>query len=112
MADGMLDEERARQVAALVGASGRRGALPLLTEFHRLVRLEVDRRTALVESAAALPPETRDLVSEELARRFGPGVNTTFVVDPALIAGLRITVGSEVFDGSVRARLGTLEARL
>jgi F0F1-type ATP synthase delta subunit len=35
-----------------------------------------------------------------------------FAVDPALIGGLRIQVGSDVYDGSIRARLATLDARL
>lgn len=109
---GTLDEARARQVAALIGGSGRRGSVPMLGEFLRLVRLEVDRRTALVESAVALPPDLRDDLSARLARSHGPGLETTFVVNPALLAGIRIKVGSEVYDGSVRAQLVALEARL
>lgn len=109
---GILDEPRVRQVATLIGASGRRGSVPILGEFKRLVRLDVDRRTALVESAVALPLEIREELSAELARRHGPGVRTTFALNPALVAGMRIKVGSEVYDGSVRARLAALEARL
>ena len=76
------------------------------------MRLEVDRRTALVESAVALPPEIREGLSARLARRYGAGVKTTFALNPALLAGMRIRVGSEVYDGSVHARLAALEARL
>lgn len=109
---GILNEARAREVAALIGGSGRRGSVPMLGEFLRLVRLEVDRHTALVESAVALPPDLREGLSARLARRHGPGIETTFVLNPALLAGIRIKVGSEVYDGSVRARLAALEARL
>ena len=48
----------------------------------------------------------------DLARRYGPAIETTFRENPALIAGLRVKVGSDVYDGSVRARLDTLEARI
>ena len=110
--DGVLDDERAWHVAARLAASGRRGALSVVSEFLRLVRLDVDRRTALVESAIPLPADVRDGVSARLAGTYGPGVKTTFALDPALGAGIRIKVGSQVYDGSVRARLAALEARL
>ncbi len=42
-------------------------------------------------------------------RRYGAALRTTFVLQPALIGGLRIQVGSDVYDGSVRAGLAALE---
>jgi F-type H+-transporting ATPase subunit delta len=36
-------------------------------------------------------------------------LRTTFNVDPSLIGGLRITAGTDVYDGSVRARLDAVE---
>ena len=44
-----------------------------------------------------------------LTRRYGPGLSTAFVQRPALIGGMRIQVGSDVYDGSVRAGLAALE---
>jgi F-type H+-transporting ATPase subunit delta len=112
VAGGVLDEGRARQVAALTAASRRADTLPLLSQFARLVRLDCDRRTALVASALPLPADVRDDVSAHLARAYGPTIRVTFEVDPALLAGVSIRVGSEVYDGSVRARLAALESRL
>jgi F-type H+-transporting ATPase subunit delta len=108
----MLDEARVRHVAARLAASRRRGALPVASWFLRLVRLDVDRHRAVVESALPLPVDVRDGVSARLAGIYGPGVKATFALNPALGAGLRIQVGSQVYDGSVRARLAALEARL
>ena len=51
-----LDEGRARQVAQRIAASRHRGALAILSDFQRLVRLDRDRHTAVVESAAPLTP--------------------------------------------------------
>jgi F-type H+-transporting ATPase subunit delta len=110
--DGLLDEGRARQVAARIAASRRHRSLPVLGEFARLVRLDCERRTSVVESAVALPPDVRDGVSARLAAVYGPAITVTFAVEPALLAGISIRVGSEVYDGSVRARLAALEARL
>ena len=84
----------------------------ILTEFRRLVRLERDRHTALVESASPLPLDVREGVHAALLRLYGSGVDTSFAQNPALIGGMRIRVGSDVYDGSVRARLAAFEARL
>jgi len=112
LVDGVLDENRVRQVAARLAASGRRGALQVLSGFLRLVRLNLHQRAAVVESAAALPEDLRDSVTGALKRTYGASLEATFAVNPALLGGMRIRVGSDVYDGSVRARLARLEAGL
>jgi F-type H+-transporting ATPase subunit delta len=112
LVDGMLDDGRVRTIARRLATSGRRGALPLLSGFQRLVRLDCDRHTAVVESAMPLVAGLREAVQTGLTRVYGPGLETSFEENPALIGGMRIKVGSDVYDGSVRARLAALEARL
>ena len=92
--------------------SPRRGSLQLLSDFRRLVRLDHDRHTALVESAAPISSGLRDSIQADLTRLYGPGLVASFVDNPALIGGLRIKIGSDVYDTSVRSRLAALEARL
>ena len=112
LVDGVLEENRARQVAQRIAASRRRGSLLLLADFQRLVRLDRDRHTALVESATPLVASLRDGITADLARIYGPGLHASFEQNPALIGGMRIKVGSDVYDGSLRARLAALAARL
>jgi F-type H+-transporting ATPase subunit delta len=81
-------------------------------EFRRMVRLDSDRHRASVESATALADDLRDTVREGLARVYGPGLETSFAENPDLIGGMRIRVGSDVYDGSVRARLAAIASRL
>ena len=54
----------------------------------------------------------RETVQAGLARIYGRGLETSFGENPELIGGLRIKVGSDVYDGTVRARLAALAARL
>ncbi len=108
---GQLDEARARQAAARVAGTGRRGRLPILTHFARLVSLEQARHRAVVESARPLPADLRTSVEPSLARRYGPGLRTSFSEEPVLIGGMRVRVASDVYDGSVRAALRALEQR-
>jgi F-type H+-transporting ATPase subunit delta len=110
--DGSVDEARARTLVQRMATSGRGRSFPVLWDFLRLVRLDVNRRTALVESATVLADDIRRNLSARLARTYGPGLKTSFAVNAALVGGIRIKVGSDVYDDSVRARLAALEARL
>ncbi len=109
LVDGRLDENRVRQVVQRVVAAGHRDCLAILSQFRRLVRLDLARHTATIESATPLPADLQVAVEASLTRRYGPGLATTFAHRPALIGGVRIQVGSDVYDGSVRARLMALE---
>ncbi len=107
--NGLLDESRARQAVQRVVAAKPRGYLAILSHFERLVKIELERRTAKVESAASLTPDLQANVQASLSRAYGPGLNISFAQNPDLIGGLRIKVGSDVYDGSVKARLTALE---
>jgi len=111
LVNGTLDEDRVRQVVDRVIASGRSGGLGVLSRFQRLVRLDSARRKADVGSAAPLPAAVRADLEAALTRLYGPGLATSFVDDPALIAGVRVQVGSDVYDGSIKGRLAALESR-
>jgi F-type H+-transporting ATPase subunit delta len=112
LVNGALDRGRARQVMQRIAVSKRRGALAILSDFQRLVRLDSDRHSALVESATPLLPSMREGIQAGLTRVYGPGLETAFTENATLIGGMRIKVGSDVYDDSVRARLAALEARL
>lgn len=103
------DENRIRQVAQLLGGLDYPDSRRVLECFLRLVELDLARRTARVESATKLPPELQHVIQASLTRRYGEGLTVTFVEQPALIGGLRLQVGSDVFDGSVRAGLAALK---
>ena len=112
MVNGVMDEARVRQVVQRIAASRRRGTLAILTDFRRLVRLDHGRHSALVESATPLADPLREQIHAGLGRAYGPALKTSFTTNPALIGGMRIKVASDVYDGSVRARLAALETRL
>ena len=107
----LLDEDRARQVVERVAGARRRGSLAILSHFRRLVTLDRARHLAVVESAAPLPPDLRATVEADVVRTYGPGVSMSFADSRALIGGMRVKVGSDVYDGSVRAALAALEKR-
>ena len=109
LVEGMLDEVRVLEAVRKVLETKRRGSLALLAYFRRLVKLERLRHTAEVESAAALPAALQAAVLSDLERLYGPGMSTSFVLNSALIGGMRIQVSSDLYDGSVRAGLESLQ---
>jgi F-type H+-transporting ATPase subunit delta len=109
---GVLDEGRVRGAVGLVIGKRPRGFLPMLTHFQRLVRLETERRRATVESVLPLPAALQSAVQGDLTRLYGPGLSFDFRQEPQLVGGLRVQVGSDVFDGSIRARLDAFQESL
>jgi F-type H+-transporting ATPase subunit delta len=109
LVNGVLDEHRARSAVHHVVTTSPRNSLAILSHFRRLVKLDLIQHTATVESATPLPPDLRATIAAGLTRRYGEGLTATFAHRPALIGGMRIQVGSDVYDGSVRARLTALE---
>lgn len=107
--NGLLDEGRVRQAVALVLKQKPRGYVAILSRLHRLVQLDVERHSAQVESATPLAADVRAEVTGRINRIYGAGVNISFAENPALLGGLRIQVGSDLYDGSVRTRLQKLE---
>lgn len=107
--DGLLDDNRARQVVDQVLAAKPRGYAAILSHFQRLLKLDIIRRTAKIESAVPLTPEVETQLKSNLELRYGKGLQFNFSQNPALIGGTRVQVGSDVYDGSVRARLNELD---
>lgn len=112
LVDGKLDETRVRKAVSSVAQSKPRGFMGILDAFARLVANEVDRQRALVESASALTPATQSDLQVSLSKKYGRTLNLEFQVKPELLGGIRIKVGSDVWDGSVKARLDGLAASL
>ena len=110
--DGQLDSAR---IAALVKSlieKKPRNYLKVLDAYKRLLRLEIEKRSATIESASELSEEAGDKIVADLRRRYGADLDTDFVVNKDLLGGMRIRVGSDVWDSSVRNRLQRLQQQL
>jgi F-type H+-transporting ATPase subunit delta len=105
----LLDESRVRRAVQQIVTFKPRGYLQTLLLFRRLVQIDVSRHAAKVESARPLTSSVQTVVQRDLAEVYGAGLTTLFAENPALIAGMRIQVGSDVYDGSVEGRLNAIE---
>lgn len=100
---GNVEESRVRLVVQKALQLKRRGYLSLLERLHRLLEQEYARHAAEIESALPLPADLRTRVQTGLTAVYGPRLTWSFIDNPALIGGMRIKVGSDVYDGTVLA---------
>src|SRR5205823_663954 len=107
-----LHANRTKQVVKRLGESKPRHYIAIAHAFQRLVRLEVAKRAARIESVEALPVDVRERLKSDLQKKYGSELTIEFAQNPDLVGGMRVKVGSHVWDGSVRARLQTLRDRL
>jgi F-type H+-transporting ATPase subunit delta len=108
-AGGLLDENRVRQAVSLLVSQKPRGYVGILSRLQRLVKLDLEQHAARVESATPLAADLQADVANRINKIYGAGVDISFRENPALIGGLRIQVGSDLYDGSVKTRLERLE---
>jgi F-type H+-transporting ATPase subunit delta len=88
-------------------------ALPeIAAQFHALVNAQSGVSDATVYSAFAIDAAQLDGVVATLEKRFGKKLNASVVVQPELIGGIRVVVGDEVLDTSVKARLEQMKVAL
>ena len=110
--DGALDRERIGAIVREIVQKKPRDYIHLLENYQRLLRLEIEKRRATIESAAELDQEAGRQIVEGLKEKYGSGLTTNYVVNPALLGGVRVRVGSDVWDSSVRNRLERLQQKL
>ncbi len=110
--DGQLDPGRIASLVDSVIAEKSRNYVDVLKNYKRLLRLEVEKRHATIETASEVDPAIRSEIEGNLKSKYGDDLTTDFHVDPQLLGGMRIRVGSDVWDGSVRNRLERLQHEL
>jgi F-type H+-transporting ATPase subunit delta len=110
--NGQLDRAKIASLIDALAEKKPRHYINILQSYKRLIHLEEEKRRARIESTIELSPETSSRISDKLRRRYGEGLTTEFVADPSLLGGMRVRVGSDVWDGSVRNRLERLKQQL
>jgi len=110
--DGRLDNGRIASLVISLIKKKPRNYIKVLESYKRLLRLEVEKRSATIETATELAPESSAQIVANLKRKYGSDLAARFVVNKELLGGMRIRVGSDVWDSSVRNRLHRLQQQL
>ena len=106
--DDRLNADRVRKAVSLLIEQKPRGYFGILQNLQRLVKLDEASRSARVESAVPLGQSQQEDVRNSLNRLKGGDVTVEFATNPGLIGGMRVKIGDDVYDGSVKTRLTAL----
>ena len=105
--------EAARNFLRVILENGRLDALPeAAAQFRSLVNSKSGSSDAVVFSAFPIADAALAELGASLEKRFGRKLNLTVKPDDSLIGGVRVVVGDEVLDTSVKARLEQMKAAL
>lgn len=107
-AEGSLNEDKLRTVIKAVSERKPRNYQGILVTLQRLVRRDLAQRHVTVESASELNEATKQGIVSKFTQQHGEGLTFEYTVNPALLGGIRIRKGDDVWDGSVKARLDNL----
>ena len=93
--------------------NGRLAAVPeVAQQFREMKNAQSGSSDAVVYSAFPIAAQQLGTVAQALEKRFGRKLNLTVQEDPSLIGGIRVVVGDEVLDTSVKARLEQMKVAL
>jgi len=108
-ADGLGLDPTTRSFLGVLAQNRRLGQLPAVVRaYRRLAAAHRGEATAEVVSAHPLAPDQVDQLRQSLRTRVGRDVSVDLRVDPDLLGGLVVRVGSQMIDSSIRTRLNTL----
>ena len=110
-ADGKLDPKTVEKVVKKLIAGKPRGYLQVINAYWRLVKLDGDNNRAVIESAVELDAATKDAVVADLKKKYSDQIVAEFILNADLIGGMKIRVGSDVWDGSVKNRIERLSEK-
>ncbi len=107
-----LDVKLANLLQAML-ENGRLAALPeVATQFQALVNGSTGVSDALIQSAFPIEGAALTDLVATLEKRFAAKLNAKVELAPELIGGVRVVVGDEVLDTSVKARLEQMKVAL
>ncbi len=110
---GLSLDPRVGNLLRAVIDNGRLAALPeVAAMFSALVNSQSGVSDAAIESAFPIDSAALAEVVATLEKRFARKLNATVTLVPQLIGGIRVTVGDEVLDTSVKARLEQMKLAL
>ena len=110
--DGRVNEDVGRQIVTKITTEKPRHYLGILNGYHRMLRLEVAKRHAIVENATSLTNEQCDEIRNQLRAVHGSDLTAEFRLNPELIGGMRVKLASTVWDASIKSRLEQLSSSL
>lgn len=108
LVNGAVSPEQVTGVLGYIEKSAPRHALTLLKLYHRAISIEDARSQAVVEHAGPVTDATLRSIEAAMTRKYSRPVTASAKPNPQLLAGLRVRVGSDVYESTVAGQLANL----
>lgn len=108
--EGTLSADRVAGVLEYIEKHRPARTVAVLKAYQRLIAVEVARGQAVVEHAGDVSPAVLENIAAAMTKKYGRKVTSTARRNDALLAGLRVRVGDDVYESSVAGQLATLAA--
>lgn len=112
LVNGAVSADQVAGVLGYIEKNVPRHALALLQLYHRAIATELAKSNALVEHAGPISDGTLKLIESALTRKYKRPVAATARPNAKLLAGLRVRIGSDVYESSVSGQLAALSSAL
>ena len=109
-ANGQISAEQVAGVLGYIEKSAPRHPLTLLKLYHRAIATEFAKSRAIVEHAGPLGDDTLRKIETAMTRKYNRPVTASAQPNPRLLAGLRVRVGSDLYESTVAGQLATLSS--
>lgn len=106
--NGAVSPEQVAGVLGWIGKTQPRQSLALLKAYHHRIALELAKSRALVEHAGPVTDATLKLIEGAMTQKYKRTITAQAKPTPQLLAGLRVRVGSDVYESSVAGQLAAL----
>lgn len=106
--DGKLDEAKLSKVIKAVAERKPRNFRGILVTLKRLLEIDLAAKHVTVDSAAELDNATQTSIVSKLTAKYGSDLTFEYRINSALLGGIRIRKGDDVWDGTVKARLDAI----
>jgi len=110
LVDGLVSAERVVGVLGYLEKIQPAHPIAVLKVYHRLVATELAKSQALVEHAGTVSDSVLQSIAAAMTKTYGRPITVRTQANPALLAGLRVRVGDDVYESSVASQLGALAA--
>jgi F-type H+-transporting ATPase subunit delta len=108
--NGAVSAEQVTGVLGWVEKNAPRQTIALLKLYHGYIATELAKSRAVVEHAGPVTDATLKLIEGAMTQKYKRVVTASAKPNPALLAGLRVRVGSDVYESSVAGQLAALSS--
>ncbi len=110
LVDGRVSSEQVAGVLEFLEKHPPARPQAVLQAYYKAIAIEVAKGEARIEHAGPVAPAALEAIAAALGQRYGRPVVALATPNPALLAGLRVRIGDDVYESSVAGQLAALTA--